>query len=108
MATPVLTKKQINSVLMPTSVAEQEVYFQEIRHLITIIEKTDKSIQLYKIVNNADDNDPYVQSKQGLREEFVHKLAALMGHFNIHFQPIQTGKNATPFMGQLTNIPQAA
>jgi hypothetical protein len=99
MATPILTKKQIDSMLTPTfSVDEQAVYF----------EKTDKSIQLYKIVNKADDNDPYIQSKQGLREEFVHKLAALMGHFNIHFQPIQTGKNTTPFMGQLTNIPQAA
>jgi hypothetical protein len=109
MATPILTKKQIASMLMPTfSVAEQEVYFQEMRHLITVIEKTDKSIQLYKAVNKIEDSDPYIQSKQGLREEFTHKLAALMAHFNIHFQPIQMGKNGAPFMGQLTNIPQAA
>jgi predicted RNase H-like nuclease len=109
MATSVLTKKQIDSMLMPTfSVAEQAVYFQEMRHLITVIEKTDKSIQLYKIVNKTDDNDPYIQSKQGLREEFVNKLAALMAHFNIHFQPMQREKNGAPFMGQLTNIPQAA
>jgi predicted lipase len=103
------TKKQIDSLLMPTlSVAEQEVYFQEMRHLITVIEKTDKSIQLYKMVNQAGDNDPYIQSKQNLREEFVNKLATLMAHFNIHFQPIQTDKNAIPFKGQFTNMPQAA
>jgi hypothetical protein len=96
MATPSLTKKQIDSMLMPSfSVAEQEVYFQEMRHLITVIEKTDKSIQLYKMVNQTGDNDPYIQSKQSLREEFVNKLAALMAHFNIHFQPILMDKNTT-------------
>lgn len=109
MATPILTKKQIDAMLMPTfSVAEQDIYFQEMRHLITVIEKTDKSIQLYKIVNKTDDNDPYIQSKQGLREEFVNKLADLIAHFNIHFQPIQIEKNVAPSMEQLTNMPQTA
>lgn len=51
MTAPILTKEQIDNLLMPTfTSAEQSVYFQEMQRLISVIEKTDKSINLYKII----------------------------------------------------------
>ena len=94
MAAPVLTKEQIDNVLMSTfTSAEQNVHFQEMQRLISIIQKTDTSIQLYKIAHQSDDNDPYILSKQDLREEFVNKLTTLLSNFNIHVQPIQNVLN---------------
>jgi hypothetical protein len=112
MATPVLTKEQIEKMLMPTfTSAEQAVYFQEMQRLISIIEKTDKSIQLYKITHECGDNDPYIVSKLDLREEFVNKLAMLLSNFNIHFQPIPNNKNElynARYVEQPLKISQAA
>ena len=109
MAAPSLTKEQIDAILLPTfTSAEQTVYFQEMQRLISIIEKTDKSIQLYKITHESDDSDPYVASKLDLREEFVHKLATLLSNFNIHFQPIQRDKNQAHYIEPSLKMPQAA
>jgi hypothetical protein len=112
MATPVLTKEQIEKMLLPTfTSAEQAVHFQEMQRLISIIEKTDKSIQLYKITQECGDNDPYIASKLDLREEFVNKLAAVLSNFNIHFQPMPNNKNefhSARFVEQSLKISQAA
>jgi hypothetical protein len=109
MATPILTKEQIDIVLMPTfTSAEQAVYFQEMQRLISIIEKTDKSIQLYKITQECGDNDPYIASKLDLREEFVNKLAAILSKFNINFQPMPNANIDTHYLRKSLEISQAA
>ena len=93
MAAPILAKEQIDAILLPTfTSAEQAVFFQEMQRLVSIIQKTDTSIVLYKMANESVENDPYVASKLDLRAEFVNKLATLLSHFNIHFQPIQDDK----------------
>ena len=109
MAVPSLTKEQIDAILLPTfTSAEQATHFQEMQRLISLIQKTDTSIQLYKIAHESEEDDPYIASKLGLREEFVSKLATLLSHFNIHFQPIQKDKNETHFIEPSLKIPQAA
>ena len=112
MAAPILTKEQIDAILLPTfTTAEQAVYFQEMQRLISIIQKTDTSIQLYKIAHESVENTPYIASKLELREGFVNKLATLLAHFNIHFQPIQkeeNDKNHAHFIDPSLKIPQAA
>jgi hypothetical protein len=109
MAAPILTKEQIDIVLMPTfTSAEQAVYFQEMQRLISIIEKTDKSIQLYKITQECGDNDPYIASKLDLREEFVNKLAVVLSKFNINFQPMPNANIDTHYLRKSLEISQAA
>jgi hypothetical protein len=109
MAAPILTKEQIDTILVPTfTSAEQAVYFQEMQRLISIIEKTDKSIQLYKITQECGDNDPYIASKLDLREEFVNKLAAILSKFNIHFQSMPNANIDTHYLRKSLEISQAA
>lgn len=112
MAAPILTREQIDNVLLPTfTTAEQAVYLQEMQRLISIIQKTDTSIQLYKIAHESMENDPYIASKLALRAEFVSKLATLLAHFNIHFQPVQkedNDKNKAHFIDPSLKIPQVA
>jgi hypothetical protein len=109
MAAPSLTKEQIDAILLPTfTSAEQMVHFQEMQRLISIIQKTDTSIELYKMANESLENDPYIASKLDLREEFVSKLTMLLSDFNIHVQPIPKDKNQAHFIEPPLKITQAA